>query len=257
MYSFSVITVVKNNAHGLNKTLASVFSQKDVELQSIVIDGKSIDNTLEICKKYPRIDVLISEEDKGIYDAMNKGIYHAKHEWIIFLNADDIFYNEHSLNDIMTFLNQNQETDIICGKTIEIFHGQEKVYENKNIDEMPIHMPACHQSILIKTKILQTHLFNSSYKICGDLELISRLIKGNHSILYYPKVITYIDGVGVSNKWLFTTMRERKKIQEEYYPDKHIALVKYHRKVVLRWLLRSLLPIKLQLIIRKILNIAH
>lgn len=258
MHSFSVITVVKDNADGLRKTLSSIFSQKfsqkDVSLQSIVIDGKSTDGTLEVCSNYPSIDVLISEEDSGIYEAMNKGLYHATREWTMFLNADDTFYNDYTLNNIAEFLTNHNGSGIICGNTIEHFYGQEKIYRHNTIDNMPLHMPACHQSILIKTKVLQAHQFNSTYKICGDLDLMSRLITTHHSILYYPDIIACINGVGVSNRQWETTQQERKKIQQQYYPEKHTELLKYHRMLMVKRVLRSLLPIKLQLIVRKLLH---
>ena len=89
----SIITVVKNSETNIEKTILSVLEQKYENLDYIVIDGGSTDKTLNVLKKYKdKISVLISENDNGIWDAMNKGIQQAKGDIIGFLNADDIYY---------------------------------------------------------------------------------------------------------------------------------------------------------------------
>ena len=104
----SVITVVKNSSKTIEKTIQSLLNQKYENIEYLVIDGKSTDGTLEILDKYKKnISLLISEEDKGIWDAMNKGVSLAKGDIIGFLNADDTYY-ENSLNIVNDYFINNE-----------------------------------------------------------------------------------------------------------------------------------------------------
>lgn len=104
----SIITVAYNASQELELTLQSVNSQlRRYEAEHIVIDGGSTDDTAKILHTYvSEIDTAISEPDKGVYDAMNKGLALAKSDWIYFLNAGDVFYNEHSLSQILEFIGE-------------------------------------------------------------------------------------------------------------------------------------------------------
>ena len=104
----SIITVVKNSSKTIEKTIQSLLSQKYKNVEYLVIDGNSTDGTLEILNKYKEnISLLISEEDKGIWDAMNKGVSLAKGDIVGFLNADDTYY-ENSLNIVNEYFNKNK-----------------------------------------------------------------------------------------------------------------------------------------------------
>ena len=120
----SIITVVKNSSKTIEKTIQSLLSQKYNNLEYLVIDGKSTDGTLEILDKYKKnISLLISENDKGIWDAMNKGISLAKGDIIGFLNADDT-YTENSLNIVNDYFNKNK-IDFLFGSVekYKLMHG--------------------------------------------------------------------------------------------------------------------------------------
>ena len=104
----SVITVVKNSAGTIEKTIQSVLSQKYENLEYLIIDGKSTDGTLDVINKYKEnISYIESQKDNGIWDAMNKGISLAKGDIIGFLNADDI-YNENTLKIVDNYFNKNK-----------------------------------------------------------------------------------------------------------------------------------------------------
>ena len=120
----SVITVVKNSSKTIEKTIQSLLNQKYENIEYLVIDGKSTDGTLEILDKYKKnISLLISEEDKGIWDAMNKGVSLAKGDIIGFLNADDTYY-ENSLNIVNDYF-INNEIDFLFGSVekYKLMHG--------------------------------------------------------------------------------------------------------------------------------------
>ena len=123
----SIITVVKNSSNTIEKTIQSLLSQKYKNVEYLVIDGNSTDGTLEILNKYKEnISLLISEEDKGIWNAMNKGVSLAKGDIIGFLNADDIYY-ENSLNIVNEYFNKN-EIDFLFGSVekYKLMHGYKR-----------------------------------------------------------------------------------------------------------------------------------
>ena len=97
MFKISIITISYNAEVTIEKTLKSIKSQSYDNIEHIIVDGGSKDNTLEICNSYPHVSKIISEPDKGVYDAFNKGIKSATGDVIGFLNADDTFYNENSI----------------------------------------------------------------------------------------------------------------------------------------------------------------
>lgn len=103
MNKISIITVVYNDKTNIGRTIHSIISQSYKQIEFVVVDGKSTDGTLDILQKYShKIDVLVSESDRGIYDAMNKGIKMATGEWIIFMNSGDVFYNDEVLSNVFS-----------------------------------------------------------------------------------------------------------------------------------------------------------
>ena len=116
----SIITISYNAVKDIENTILSVLNQTYPNIEYIIIDGGSTDGTLDIIKKYQdKITYWVSEPDKGIYDAMNKGTLKATGEWLNFMNAGDTFYNEQVLENV--FRDNNWEnTDVIYGDVIYI-----------------------------------------------------------------------------------------------------------------------------------------
>ena len=97
----SIVTVTYNSVHNIEETILSVINQTYQNIEYIIIDGGSVDGTMNIVKKYKNsIDYIVSEKDNGIYDAMNKGIQIASGKWINFLNSGDTFYNKKVIENI-------------------------------------------------------------------------------------------------------------------------------------------------------------
>ena len=169
MKKVSVITVNLNNARGLEKTICSVISQTSKEFEFIVIDGGSKDGSVDIIKKYAhKISYWVSEPDKGIYNAMNKGIEQAEGEYLIFINSEDELEN----NDMIgQFCAANPTEDIVCG-TINYIRKEESIHTIAPKDPgflffMTNTLP--HQASFIKKQLFQTvGYYDESLKIASD-----------------------------------------------------------------------------------------
>lgn len=142
----SVITVVYNDAINIERTIQSVINQNYDSIEYIVIDGKSTDGTLSILQNYKdKIDILVSEPDKGIYDAMNKGIKKATGEWIIFMNSGDVFYNQDVLSNIFNNKIQPEINFIYSDFEVENSNGTIKYFEASFKKGILLHQAAIYK----------------------------------------------------------------------------------------------------------------
>ena len=115
----SIITVCYNSQKTIENTIRSVLTQNYKNYEYIIIDGGSTDNTIKIIKKYKKkIQIFRSEKDKGIYDAINKGIKYATGSVISILHSDDIFYNKFTTQKVMSHFNSNSKINCLIGNTI-------------------------------------------------------------------------------------------------------------------------------------------
>lgn len=219
---FSIITVVYNGSITIEKTIQSVVSQDFDDFEFIIVDGNSLDDTLAVIEKYSsHVDVLISEPDDGIYDAMNKGISYARGEYVVFMNAGDTFYNSRVLSFVSRFT--NQEYDVLYGDTIaqNIIHQYEKTYKVKPLKDLWKSLGycgLCHQSIFVNRMVLSKHVFNKKYNICADFEQILSIRLLNHSFFYLDETISIVAEDGVSANEVirsklesFSIARDKKK----------------------------------------------
>lgn len=177
----SVITVCWNCVNEIENTVISVLSQDYFDVEYIVVDGASTDGTLEIIKKYrDKISVLISEPDKGIYNAMNKGVKVATGKWCIFMNAGDKFASNSVLSEMFTFNQPQSETKVYYGNTKFVYENNSK-RSLKAVPVLPTILrcqPFCHQSAFYNIEIKRNPFFDEVYKIVSDY---------NTSLWYYVK----------------------------------------------------------------------
>ena len=166
MLTFSIVVISLNTKSEFLKTIRTIKKQNYNKYEIIVIDGKSIDGTVEQIKKLGKnISSKIIEKDKGIYDAMNKGIRLAKGNWIIFMNSGDIFYNENILKKLSKVCLNFKDNEIIFGNTIiDNGHINYQVFGNY-FRKNTVIMPFCHQSSVIKSSLLKKHLFDLNYTL--------------------------------------------------------------------------------------------
>ena len=199
----TIITVVRNCGDTIEKTIQSVINQDYPNIEYLIVDGASTDNTLNIIKKHENeIDFWISEPDRGIYDAMNKGINYAKGTYINFMNAGDLFYSNLVCTKITESI-QIKNADIVWGNFIATNETNkvELLIKAKPISRIWRGMICSHQSIFIKRSLLENNPFNLKYKIVADYEQLLRLYIKNNTFhqVDYPISKTSITGISYSN----------------------------------------------------------
>jgi glycosyltransferase involved in cell wall biosynthesis len=218
----SIITINLNNLLGLNKTIKSVISQTLNNFEYIIIDGGSVDNSLEIIKNNSeKIDYWISEQDKGIYHAMNKGIKQAHGEYCFFLNSGDYFVNKKVLE--MVFSNEFHE-DVVFGNLQVCINGKQvgKSIGKKKLTFLDIYGSLVkHQASFIRHKLFDEFgLYNENLKIVADWEFFLKTIGlGGATYKYLDIDISCFDNNGLSNNSGPLTINERKTVIETYLPS--------------------------------------
>lgn len=199
----TLITISYNSESTIKNTFESVLNQTYKEIEYVLIDGCSNDKTLDIAKRFNNISNIISESDNGIYDALNKGIKISTGEIIGFLNSDDTFYNKNSLELILNAFDDN--TDCVFGDLIytdneqnvkRVWKGSEFKKESFKKGWMPAHPTFyCRRNIYEKFG-----LYNDSYMIAGDFELMLRFFeKHNIRSKYIPHTLINMKVGGTSN----------------------------------------------------------
>lgn len=176
----SIVTVCYNSEDSIEKTIKSVISQDYPNVEYVIIDGGSTDGTLEIINKYKcNITKVISERDKGIYNAMNKGIKLCTGDFINFMNAGDVFHNISTLSDVALLLNKNY--DIIYGCINKHLPDCYYLYKPYPLKQMSYHMILPHQATFIKTSFHKAHLFDETFKSSGDYDFFYKAYFYHHA----------------------------------------------------------------------------
>lgn len=213
----SIITVVYNGEKYIEQTIKSVLDQSYQNIEYIVIDGASTDNTLTIIQRYAsRITHLLSEPDQGLYYAMNKAIGLAKGEIIGILNAGD-FYLKNTVERIVE-ANKKAEANLFYGDWITATEHEGHCSfkrEYSDINQMNYKQSIAHPTCFIKKIVYENiGLFNTKYKLASDYDFLLRCIKNGVRFQHIPKVITICRPGGLSNSYKCDF--EAFKIQKEH-----------------------------------------
>lgn len=216
----SVITVCYNSHETIVEAIESVLNQTHNEIELIVIDGGSTDGTVELIEPYlSKLSFFCSEPDKGIYDAMNKGIKHATGDVIAILNSDDFYSDDFVLQKVSEYFNNKPTLDIVYGDVVFVnesnLHKVTRYYKSQSFKPWQLRfgfMPA-HPATFIKTSIFKSiGYYDIGYKIGADFDFFIRaFMKNNFNHEPVPiKAVTMREG-GVSTSGLssyITTTKE-------------------------------------------------
>ena len=219
----SIVTIAYNSADTIRDTLISVAQQDYPNIEHVIIDGASKDNTIDIVRQFPNIKTIISERDNGLYDAMNKGIRHSKGDIIGILNSDDFYVSPTVISEVVQKM---------TGDHAEALYADLVFVNRKNTDLVfrywhagkfkPSHflygwMPPHPTFFVYRDLYDQLGVFKTQLTYSADYELMLRfLYKQKISVSYLPKVIVKMRMGGVSNASLSNRLKANKEDREAW-----------------------------------------
>lgn len=240
MIKFSIITCTYNASEVLQRTLDSVMSQTWGQIEHIIVDGASKDSTVAMAEAYRRRsaeeetehDIIIkSEPDRGLYDAMNKGLQLATGDYVVFLNAGDVLPTDETLENISNDVNERSD-----GRLPTVLYGDTNIVDNNGELLRPRRlappddlswrsfrhgMLVCHQAFYVRTDIAKAEPYNLKYRFSADVDWCIRVMKRAEKeglpLLRLPEVVVnYLDG-GMTNKNHRASLIERFNVMRHHY----------------------------------------
>lgn len=195
----SVVTVVFNGKKVIERTLKNVLAQDYPNIEYIVVDGGSTDGTLDILNQYKsRLAYLCSEPDRGIYDAMNKGIAVASGDWINFMNAGDEFWSDDTVSK--SAVQMLGDESVLYGGVEIYYPGFFRTEDAGNPDKLWRGMQFCHQSAFIRLPYHKVNQFNTVNKIAADLEFFHVAYLKGEKFKNLNQIVSRVITGGVSEK---------------------------------------------------------
>jgi glycosyltransferase involved in cell wall biosynthesis len=211
----TVVTVVFNGEKSLEETIKSIITQTYYNIEYIIIDGNSTDNSLNIIRQYEHtIDYWMSSPDTGIYDAMNKGACLATGAWICFMNAGDTFYSLSTIDDI--FCGSMSQYDVIYGNTVFNYDYFSKIVHANEISAFSKKMPFVHQSAFINSDLQRTYPFRTDLKIAADYDFFFKLYRIGKIFFHCDKNISVALPGGMSDSNRIRSVYERWRVVSSY-----------------------------------------
>ena len=240
---FSVITVTYNAEKVLEDTLQSGISQTYRHVEYIIVDGASKDGTIKIIDKYrERIHTVVSEPDKGLYDAMNKGIALATGNYLCFLNAGDSFHEDDTLQQMVHSIKGNELPDILYGETA-IVDQQSHFLRMRRLSAPEVlswksfkqGMLVCHQAFFAKRDLVEPYDLN--YRFSSDFDWCIRVMKKAHTLHNtHLTIIDYLEE-GLTTQNHKASLRERFRIMTKHYGL--VSTIIHHAWFVMRAVLKK------------------
>ena len=240
---FSIITVTYNAEATLEDTIQSVISQTYHHIEYIIVDGASKDNTLAVIQKYQeRIAHVVSEPDKGLYDAMNKGINLATGDYLCFLNAGDSFHEDDTLQKMVHTLIGNELPDVLYGETA-LVNAERHFLRMRRLAAPEVltwksfkgGMLVCHQAFFAKRTLAEP--YDLSYRFSADFDWCIRVMRKARTL--HNTHLTLIDYLeeGMTTQNQKASLKERFRIMAKHYGL--CSTVAYHIWFVLRLALKK------------------
>ena len=240
----SIIIPTFNSAKTLHECIESISEQTYSNIEIIIIDGVSTDDTIDIIKRYASNNKkirFISEKDKGIYDAMNKGIDMAEGDFLFFLGSDDKFYNKHVIYNIFSQPQNFNKYDVIYGNVL--FKISQKIYDRKFSAYKLLHKNICHQGIFTRKELFSIlGKFEIHYKALADWVFNMKWFNNKnikHNYLNYTIAVYNEDGYCFNNPDI-DFQENRQHIEKEFFPWLPLFLYKNKHKRPIGFITRLL-----------------
>lgn len=223
----SVVTVCYNAVDLIEDTIRSVVTQTYPDTEYIVIDGDSKDGTKDIIQRNAELlTYWVSEPDKGIYDAMNKGILAASGDYIIFMNAGDKFADSSVLERVAPKLGHHT---VVSGRWNRCYsNGKVKTAAPKNLKAFKVEMPICHQSTFISLPYHKENLFDTSLRLSADYNFFYHAWHDGQPFSYIDDtIVDFLEAEGASTNNIIRSVMERKKAWdgEKYLLPRKLNLI--------------------------------
>lgn len=238
MITFTVVTCTFNAGQVLQRTLDSVLRQEYNKVEHLVLDGRSNDNTVALALSYKEKSdlaacghsvVVVSEPDSGLYDAMNKGLQRASGDYVVFLNAGDVFPSPATLQHVAACVEEGVvlpavlygDTDIVDAAGQFLRHRRLAPPEQLSWKSFRRGMLVCHQAFYARTDIARNNPYDLSYRLSADVDWCIRVMKEADRrrlpLTYvHEVVVNYLDG-GMSVTSHKASLRERFRLMAHHY----------------------------------------
>lgn len=232
----SIITVCYNSESTIESTIKSIVSQTYKDIEYIIVDGNSKDNTMNIIKNYEKyISKWISEPDNGIYDAFNKGIALANGDIIGIVNSDDYLEND-SVEKIVNCFLELSDADLVHGNMRIVNENGKFLYINKGKKELLktrfVSMPVCHPTVFVKKSVYDDiGLFDTNYRIAGDYDFILKCIDNKKVFYYIDEIISNMRVGGASDNYI-KGFKEARKVKIKHGCSKEKANLFYSSSIL-------------------------
>ena len=245
----SVITVSYNAQDVIEKTIRSVVSQTYANLEYIIVDGASKDGTMAVVERWreriERSGRIVSEPDKGLYDAMNKGVRLATGEWFLLLNCDDVFVDENVVADVAAFIREHPEADAVYGNTEQVWEfgtilsAPAEAYRNHKMCISP-------QATFVRTALHLSHPFDLKYRYAADFEQSTSFVLEGRRFLHFDRLVSRVElASGVTHENHYASEKEIYGIlaaqgfdvaAEGRHKLRHIKLVSTFKRRMPKWI---------------------
>lgn len=221
----TVITASFNSENTIEKCICSVIEQTYGNVEYVIIDGGSTDNTKQIINKYKEhITFFISEPDEGIYDAFNKGVHHCTGDVVYFLNSDDSFFDNHVLEDVAQEFKDNPGLSFLCAKVLAQDHKIGFTYQMgklMTIQDFKSGLTYPHQGFIAKRELFERYSgFDLTYRLASDFDFILKcFLDENNTHNFLDRIIAKFQLGGASNNYRgrSQTIKEVRSIVQKYF----------------------------------------
>lgn len=232
----SVITIVKNDLSGLQKTYASLLTQGRGTYSWVIVDSLSTDGTYEWIHSLGQLSFpmkYIYEKDSGVYDAMNKGVLNSGSNYCIFMNAGDIFFDEKTLSVISGATKSN--SDVYYGHSVIQFQKKMQISRKaRDAKKYIMHgLPGMHQSTVYSTEVIRRLPYDIKYRICGDYHMAAQLFVSGCRYEIIDHYLSVFGTEGLSTKHPFLLFKESMRVQRKILKlGELFILISYFKKLI-------------------------